>query len=157
MVQPTPRAGDAPPAVRVSRTIKASRQRVFRAWTDPELLMRWFVEPGGDMQVRELDLRTGGRYMLEGRERGMTWRIEGRYLEVEPPSKLVYTWTWDNDPGLGDKAGRDTLVTVEFLEHGAETELVVTHERLATERARADHGAGWIGCLERFGSLVEKE
>ena len=140
MVEPTSRASDAPPAVRVSRTFKASRHRVFRAWTDPELLMRWFIEPDGEMQVRELDLRTGGRY-----------------LEVTPPSKLVYTWSWDNDNSLGDPVGRDTLVTVEFRERGAETELIVTHERFATERARAEHDAGWIGCLDRLGSLVEKE
>ena len=157
MVEPTPRASDAPPAVRVSRTFKASRHRVFRAWTDPELLMRWFIEPDGEMQVKELDLRTGGRYLLEGRDRGKAWRIEGRYVEVTPPSKLVYTWSWDNDKSLGDPVGRDTLVTVEFRERGAETELVVTHERLATERARAEHDSGWIGCLDRLGSLVEKE
>jgi uncharacterized protein YndB with AHSA1/START domain len=157
MVEPTADATPTPPAVRVSRRIKASRQRVYRAWTDPELLMRWFVEGDGEMVVRELDLRAGGRYLLEGRDRGRLWRIEGRYLEVASPSKLVYTWSWDNEPGLGDKVGRDTLVTVEFLERGAETEVVVTHERLATERARADHGAGWIGCLDRLGSLVEKE
>lgn len=156
MVQPASEA-PAPPPVRVSRTIQASRHRVFRAWTDPELLMRWFIEPDGEMQVRELDLRTGGRYALEGRDRGKPWRIEGRYLEVVPPERLVYTWTWENDPALGDPVGGDTLVTVEFLERGAGTEVVVTHERLATERARADHGAGWIGCLDRLGSLVEQE
>ncbi len=157
MPEPTTHATPAPPTVRVTRTIRASRHRVYRAWTDPELLMRWFIEPDGEMQVRELDLRTGGRYRLEGLDRGKPWRIEGRYLEVVPPSKLVYTWTWDNDPGLGDPVGRDTLVTVEFLERGAETELVVTHERLATARARTDHDTGWIGCLERLASLVEKE
>ena len=119
--------------------------------------MRWFIEADGEMRVRELDLRVGGRYALEGRDRGKPWRIEGRYLEVEPPAKLVYTWTWDNDPALGDPVGTDTLVTVEFLERGGETELVVTHERLATERARAEHSAGWIGCLDKLGSLVEKE
>ncbi len=156
MVQPRSQTA-APPPVRVTRTFKASRHRVFRAWTDPELLMRWFIEPDGEMRVRELDLRVGGRYALEGRDRGKPWRIEGRYLEVEPPAKLVYTWTWDNDPALGDPVGSDTLVTVEFLERGGETELVVTHERLATERARAEHDAGWIGCLDRLGGLVEQE
>jgi uncharacterized protein YndB with AHSA1/START domain len=156
MAQPQPET-PAPAPVRVTRTIKASRHRVFRAWTDPELLMRWFIEPDGEMRIRELDLRAGGRYALEGTVGNKPWRIEGRYLEVEPPAKLVYTWTWDNDPALGDPVGSDTLVTVEFLERGGETELVVTHERLATDKARAEHNAGWIGCLERLGSLVEKE
>ncbi len=152
----SPSQAEAPP-VRVTRTIKASRHRVYRAWTDPELLMRWFVEPDGEMTVRELDLRVGGRYVLEGRVGGKPWRIEGRYLEVTPPARLAYTWNWDHDPALGDPEGRDTLVTVDFEEQGPETRLVVTHERLATERARADHGHGWIGCLDRLGGLVEKE
>ena len=156
MAQP-PIETTAPAAVRVTRTFKASRHRVFRAWTDPELLMRWFVEPDGEMRVAELDLRPGGRYALEGRVNEKPWRIEGTYLEVAPPEKLVYTWSWNNDPGLGDPTGRDTLVTVEFRDQGSETELVLTHERLATERARAEHDAGWIGCLDRLGGLVEKE
>ena len=147
----------APAAVRVTRKIRASRHRVFRAWTDPELLMRWFIEEDGEMRVRELDLRPGGRYALEGTVGEKPWKIEGKYLEVEPPSRLVYTWNWDNDPAIGEPKGEDTVVRVDFLERGSETEVVVTHERLATEKARAEHKAGWIGCLERLAEIVEKE
>lgn len=147
-----------PPPVRVSRTIQASRHRVYRAWTNPDLLMRWFVQPGdGEISLVELDLRQGGRYVLEGRDRGKPWHIEGTYLEVAPPEKLVYTWTWKNDPGLGEPEGEDTVVTVEFRERGAATELVVTHERLATERGRREHDEGWVGCIERLAAIVEAE
>ena len=93
--------------------------------------------------VRELDLRAGGRYRLEGNDRRRPWRVGGPYLEVTPPSKLVYTWSWDNDPALGDPLGRDTLVTVEFIERGSETEVVVTHERpQRSARARNTTPAG---------------
>jgi uncharacterized protein YndB with AHSA1/START domain len=121
--------------------------------------MRWFVEPHEDAEMRvvELDLRAGGRYRLEGTVRTRPWKIWGTYREVAPPSRLVYTWSWDNDAELGEPAGEDTLVTVDFRERGEETEVVVTHERLATGKARDEHRAGWNECLERLGRVVEDE
>jgi len=132
--EPTPSA--APERVRVSRTFRASRHRVYRAWTDPELLMRWFIEPDSEMHVRKLDLRVGGRY-----------------LEVKPPEKLVYTWRWEEDPSLGGPG--DTVVTVEFREKGNQTELTVTQEGFTSPLAKKEHDAGWIGCLDRLGAIVE--
>jgi uncharacterized protein YndB with AHSA1/START domain len=142
--------------LRVTRTFKASRQRVFRAWTEPELMMRWFVEGDADMDVCEIDLREGGQYRLEGRIGDERWSIWGSYLEVKPPERLVYTWTWHHDPGIGESDG-DTRVTVDFRDLGGQTELVLTHERFANVRARDEHTRGWNTCLDRLGSLVEKE
>jgi uncharacterized protein YndB with AHSA1/START domain len=119
--------------------------------------MRWFVTPDDEMRVVELDLRAGGAYRLEGTVHARPWSVWGTYKEVVPPTRLVYTWTWNNDAALGEPLGDDTLVTVEFLEHGSETEVVVTHERLASERARAEHRDGWIECLARVEALVEQE
>ena len=139
--------------VRVTRRIRASRQRVFRAWTEPELMMRWFVEGDGNVTHCEIDLREGGRYRLEGEMSGKRWRIWGSYLEVRPPERLVYTWTWKHDVGIGTTEG-DTTVTVEFHDRGAETELVLTHERFASAPARDEHAQGWNGCLDRFERLL---
>ena len=86
----------------VSRAFKASRHRVFRAWTDPELLMRWFIEPDGEMRVVTMDLRPGGAYRLEGKVGDRPWAIWGTYLPCAF-EKLVYTWRWDNDPALGSR------------------------------------------------------
>ena len=99
-------------SLKVTRTFKASRQRVFRAWTEPELMMRWFVEGDGNMSVCDIDLREGGQYRLEGEMGGKRWRIWGSYLEVKPPEKLVYTWAWKHDPGVGKTPEGDTTVTV---------------------------------------------
>lgn len=146
-------AAAAKDSLRVTRTLRASRQRVFRAWTEPELMMRWFVEGDGNMTVCEIDLREGGRYRLEGDIGGKRWRIWGSYLEVRPPERLVYTWTWQHDKGIGTPEG-DTKVTVEFHARGDETELTLTHERFASVEARDEHTQGWKGCLDRFAKVL---
>jgi uncharacterized protein YndB with AHSA1/START domain len=149
---PTTRS-EAP--VRVSRTFQASRQRVYRAWTDPELLIRWFVDDDGDMRVRTLDLRVGGRYRFEGTQRGRSWAIEGVFREVRPPERLVYTWAFPDNPEFGEPG--ETKVTVEFRERGRETEVTVTHEGFTNAASRAEHEKGWIGCLDRLGSIAASE
>ena len=152
MVSP-PIESESHAKVQVTRLFQASRQRVFRAWTEPELLMRWFVEGDGDMQIRELDLRTGGRYRFEGTFAGKAWGLEGTYLEVKPQERLVYTWKWEDDPALGGPG--DTVVTVEFRERGAQsTEVTVTQEGFTNALAQKEHHTGWIGCLDRLGGLV---
>ena len=68
----------------------------------PKLMMRWFVEADGEMSVCQIDLREGGHYRLEGAVGGRKWAIWGTYLEVRPPERLVYTWSWENDHGFGE-------------------------------------------------------
>jgi len=138
--------------VRVSRTFEANRQRVFRAWTDPELLIRWFADDDSDMTVRALDLRVGGRYRFEGSKAGHRWAIEGVFREVKPPERLVYTWRLPDNPEFGEPG--ETTVTVDFRERGKATEVTVTHEGFTNAVARAEHNKGWIGCLDRLGSVV---
>jgi uncharacterized protein YndB with AHSA1/START domain len=149
----SPPPGEEP--VRVSRTFEASRQRVYKAWTDPELLIRWFVDDDGEMQVRELDLRVGGRWRFEGTMKGERWTLQGVFEEVRPPERLVYTWTWTTDRVMGE-AGQ-TKVIVEFRERGRATEVTVTQSGFPDARSRQEHDAGWIGCLDRLGGLVENE
>ncbi len=61
----------------------------------------------------------------------------------------MYTWRWEAEPELGE-----TLVTVEFLDRGTSTEVVLTHEFFVTEKARDDHQKGWHGCLDRLARAV---
>src|SRR4051812_47676718 len=95
-------------AVHVTRELPASRADVFRAWTEPDLFARWFTPPGNSPVSAGLDVRPGGS---SGTPRGGpqlargTSHIVGRYLEVEPPERLVFTFGWDEPPpvpGLGD-------------------------------------------------------
>jgi len=133
------------------RIFKAPRKRVFRAWTDPEELKKWWGPEGYATPSAEVDLRVGGKYRLGMRKLpdGEIFYLSGIYREVRPPERLVYTWRWEAQPEHGE-----TLVTVEFREVGDSTEVVLTHERFPTETARDDHNRGWSGCLDRLAKLL---
>jgi len=133
------------------RIFKAPRKKVFRAWTDPEELKKWWGPEGYATPSAEVDLRVGGKYRL-GMSKlpdGEIFYLSGIYREVRPPERLVYTWRWEAQPEHGE-----TLVTVEFCEVGDSTEVVLTHERFPTEKARDDHNWGWSGCLDRLANLL---
>jgi uncharacterized protein YndB with AHSA1/START domain len=119
--------------------------------------MRWFVEADDEMRICRIDLRKGGRYEFQGTSKGRPWTVRGEYIEVKPPERLVYTWTWSIDPAKGEPIGDDTLVTIDFIDRGKETDVVLTHERFATAAARDMHANGWKGCLERLSKLAEGE
>ncbi len=129
------------------RTFSAPRGKVFRAWTDPEELKRWWGPDGYATPSAEVDLRVGGMYRLGMKKLpdGQIFYLTGTYREVRPPERLVYTWRWEAEPELGE-----TLVTVEFRDLGDATEVVVTHELFLSEKARQDHRKGWSGCLDRL-------
>ncbi len=82
----------------VSRTVAAPRETVFQAWTDPEILTKWWrVDAGWSTPIAEVDLRVGGRYRLGMFEPGKDgpYVVGGEYREVTPPEKLVFTWIWE--------------------------------------------------------------
>src|SRR5579871_3325314 len=101
----------------VSKAIAASRERVFRSWTDPEQLRRWWGPRGFTCPEAVVDLRPGGSYRLvmQSPGGGLLMSVTGIYQQVEPPRLLVYTWRWDSGPAASD---HESLVTVEFRELG---------------------------------------
>ncbi len=133
--------------LRIGRTFASPREKVFRAWTDPEALKRWFGPVGYSTPSADVDLRVGGQYRLGMRKLpdGEIFYLTGVYREVRAPEKLVYTWYWESEPELGE-----TLVTVEFRASGDSTEVVVTHELFTTDKALDDHDKGWNSCLDRL-------
>ncbi len=138
-------------SLRLERTFAAPREKVFRAWTDPEAFVKWF-SPSDQHETRiQLDPRPGGRYSIEMKTpEGRLYRGAGTYREVRAPERLVFTWKWEHEPA-GES---ETLVTVEFLESGSGTRLILTHERFATETSRQEHEKGWTDCLDRLQKLV---
>ena len=97
--------------LRLTRTIAGSPDAVFRAWTDPEQLARWFG-PGAFTVVRaELDLRAGGAYRIVfDAGDGEPVTLTGEYVEIDPPRRLVFTWSW----ALVWPDQPESLVTVEL-------------------------------------------
>jgi uncharacterized protein YndB with AHSA1/START domain len=139
--------------LRLTRIVAAPRDAVFRAWTDPEALRRWWVPVEGmSMPAVEVDLRPGGRYRLTMRNaKGEEFHLTGVYREVRPPERLVYTWRWE---GTEYDAEGETLVTVEFVATDAGTELRLTHEQFPDVAARDRHDVGWRGVLDRLAAVM---
>jgi uncharacterized protein YndB with AHSA1/START domain len=141
--------------LRLERTFPAPRERVFDAWVNPELLRRWWAsQPDWTSPAAEVDLRVGGAYRLsmQGPE-GPAHSVVGEYREVDRPRRLVYTWSWEDDPPeMAGSAG--TLVTVEFHAEGERTRVVLTHEGFDGDRPRDLHRGGWTGCLDNLEDRV---
>jgi len=141
--------------LRLERTFAAPREEVFRAWTQPEVLRRWWAAaPDWEGTRAEVDVRVGGRYRLSMRDpqSGDEHTVGGEYVEIDPPARLVYTWTWEG--GDADSPSAGSMVTVEFLEDGERTTVVLTHDGIADERSRDQHAQGWTGCLDNLGTRV---
>jgi uncharacterized protein YndB with AHSA1/START domain len=132
----------------VTRTFDAPARVVFEAWTRAELFRQWWVPRSMGMTLRscELDVRVGGRYRLEfGDDPANPIAFFGRYLEVTPPSRLV--WTNDED---GDEA---SVTTVALEERDGQTHLVLS-ELYSSKDALDAAGTGAQDAFsETFGQL----
>ena len=140
------------PALVIRRTYAASPQRVYEAWTDPELAKQFLCPAGmttGDVQ---LDVRTGGAYRIEMlKPDGEPYVAYGVYREVVPASRLSMTWQWQEENPADE---HESLLTLEFRPHNGGTELILTHERLASLESRAGHEHGWTSMLGKFDGLA---
>jgi uncharacterized protein YndB with AHSA1/START domain len=133
-----------------ARTFHATPERLFRAWTTPEEMKRWHSPAGMTNGSVTADLRVGGAYRVtmrgpDGAERA----VGGVYREIDPPHKLVYTWQWEASPDFPE-----TVVTVEFMARGSDTEVRVTHAGLPDAKSREQHLAGWTGCFGKMEQLL---
>jgi uncharacterized protein YndB with AHSA1/START domain len=142
-------------AFRLQRTFAATPEEVFDAWTNPEVLQRWWAaQPSWTSPGCDVDLRVGGRYVLRMRddETGEQHVVGGEYREVVRPHRLVYTWCWQGADG--PNPGHVSLVTIEFRPDGDATTVVLEHSGLASEDSRERHGAGWQATFENLARRV---
>ena len=134
----------------VTRTFNGPARIVFEAWTKPELFKQWWAPKSLGMFLRscEMDVRAGGRYRLVfGHDASHADEFFGRYLEVTPYSRLV----WTNDEG-GDGG---PVTTVTFEEQGGKT-LLVLHELYPSKEALDAAGTGAADAtVETFAQLDE--
>jgi uncharacterized protein YndB with AHSA1/START domain len=138
----------------VRKWVAAPAALVFRAFTEAALVEQWLCpSPDAMVRVDALDARAGGRYRFLYHFPGSAAAIpvNGTYLEVDPPRRLAFTWTWEPPDPF---AGVDTEVTVEFESSGGGTEVIVTHVRFPTEDKFRAHEGGWKSTLERLAPLL---
>lgn len=139
------------------RTLQASAQEIFKAWTDPELIQRWMSSPSGDSTtLAEVDARIGGHYRLETKTPGGQVHVTtGVYQEMEPGRRLVQTWIYQGP--FTDFVGHETLLTVELRELGPGlTELTLRHERVPSDAYRDAVRGGWTALLGNLEALYSE-
>ena len=139
--------------IRIERTFAAPADDVFAAWTSPEVLRRWYP-PGRDWDtpVAEVDLRVGGKLRIVMRSpTGESFGGGGEYQEVTPPTRVVFTWVWDQ-PKIGTGI---QLVEVDFIaEPDGSTTVVMINRGLTDEQARQSHREGWEGSFDNLARLL---
>jgi uncharacterized protein YndB with AHSA1/START domain len=143
--------------LRVTRLIKAPRERVFAAWTTPADIVKWFGPGTCRVLSADVDLRVGGEYRFRVNspecaedstskgEATSEMEVFGKYREIKRPSRLVYTWTWEPRMDFGE-----SVVTVDFLDKEGFTEVQITHDKLPGAEQREKHSHGWNGCLDKL-------
>jgi uncharacterized protein YndB with AHSA1/START domain len=136
----------------ITRVIDAPRTLVFKAWTTPEHLVRWWGPKNYTAPSIKMDFRPGGSYRAcirspEGIDEWMT----GVYREIVEPERIVFTFRWEED---GER-GRETLVTVTFADHNGKTRLHVHQGFFESVEQRDSHHGGWSECLDRLVALSE--
>lgn len=141
----------AVPALVIRRTYDASPQRVYQAWADPELARQFLCPAGMTVGEARIDVRVGGEYRIEMlTPSGERFVAHGVYREVVPAARLSMTWQWEEENPADE---HETLLTVEFNKYGSGTELILTHERLASLESRAGHSHGWTSMLQKLDNV----
>jgi uncharacterized protein YndB with AHSA1/START domain len=131
----------------IERTFAAPATAVFDAFTDEDVMRRWW-HARSDWTTSEasVDLRVGGAVRVVMREPdGEPHGGGGHYTAVERPHRLAFTWIWDNDD-----EDRETLIEIAFVESDGATAVTFTHSNLRDEASARSHEGGWGRCFDNL-------
>ena len=132
--------------------VEASPERVFGALTEPADLATWWGPRGFTMPEIELDPTVGGGYRFTMQPPdGDAFHIAGRFLEIHPPSRLVYTFRYEEP----DPDDRQTVVVLTLRAAGHATEVSLSQGEFATQERLALHHGGWSDSFEKLRELIE--
>ncbi len=141
-------------SVEIKRFVKAPRDRVYAAWTDPAQLKKWFGPE--NVQTREIvaEARVGGTFrwdLIDSDGDELTMR--GEFRELKSNEKVVFTWQWQDDE---DWENHISIVTVDLKDAAGGTELRLTHEQLPNEDSRDGHNRGWNSALDKLEKMFSR-
>jgi uncharacterized protein YndB with AHSA1/START domain len=145
--------------VEVTRSFRAPRALVYRAYTEPDLVRRWLLgPPGWSMPVCEMDVRVGGRYRWRWRsdDNGSEFGFSGTFREVQPPSRLVHTEAYDPGSVGGGYPGQDAIVTVTFTEDAGVTTVKSSIDFGSKEARDAAIATGMTDGMEQSYQLLDR-
>ncbi|HEX9626552.1 MAG TPA: SRPBCC domain-containing protein [Acidiferrobacterales bacterium] len=137
-------------AIRVSRRFRAPPEQVFDAWLDPAVAGQWlFATAWRPMARVAIDARVAGRFRFASRRGGSKHAHTGRYLEIDPPRRLVFSLSTAKRPRAV------TRVSVELVPRDRGCELILTHEQLPPDHA-SHAKARWTGMLYGLGETLDR-
>jgi len=141
------------PALTLHRRFPVAPEKVWRAWTDPQALKRWFGPDGPQpVSVADVDVRVGGRFRLVfGGPDGNEHEAAGVYREVVPNRKLVFTWCWPRTT-----PDRVSQVTILLRAEGGSTDMEFRHEKFYDQAARDGHNRGWTATFEKLDAFLRQ-
>ncbi|MGK9168319.1 SRPBCC domain-containing protein [Inquilinus limosus] len=133
------------PTLVITRLFDAPRSLVFKAWTEPEHLVRWLGPKDFSASGVRLDVRPGGawRAVITSPE-GKSYGMAGVYREVAPPERLVFTFAWEEDEA------EQMLIAVTFTERDGKTEMTFRQTGFRSAESRDSHRGGWEECFDRL-------
>jgi len=136
--------------LKICREFAAPIQAVFDAWTQAEVLAKWFGPQDFTVLNAPTDLSVGGKYEITIQSPdNNTIKHFGEYVEINEPNSLIFTWELKDQTCAGSEGQHvTTLVTLLFEQISKGTLLTLTHERLPDQAAFAGHQFGWQSSLE---------
>ncbi len=136
-------------SLRMTKTIRAKREKVFQAWTNPNFVKQWFAPGDKSVAMADVNAKVGGNYRIQMQDPdGTTYTTRGDYKEIIPNEKLVFSWGWEGPDRY------ESLVTILLNDSGEGTELTLIHERLANTDSVEKHTQGWTGCLAKLAEKI---
>lgn len=131
----------------VRKLIAAPADRVYQAWLDPKMMMR-FMQPGPGMSTTkaDTDAKVGGRFALIMSDGKTDIPHSGRYLDLKPHSRIAFTWE-------SPFSSEGSAVTLDFEPQGPATMVTLTHVRFNSEQSRDNHKSGWTSILDNLAAI----
>jgi uncharacterized protein YndB with AHSA1/START domain len=137
-----------------SCVLDAPRTRIFSMLTDPAELAKWWGPHGFTTPEIELDLSVGGGYRFAMQPPdGDLFHLSGEFLEIDPPSRLIYTFRWEEP----DPDDRETVVMLSLDAVGEGTEVAFSQGEFATAERLALHRSGWTDSFEKLRALIQSD
>lgn len=131
----------------ITRTIDAPRPLVFKVWTAPEHLVRWWGPKDFTAHSIKMDFRPGGGYRACIRSsKGEEYWMTGTYREIVEPERIVFSFRWEEEGERGD----DNTVTVTFAAEGNKTRLTFRQAYFDSVEQCDSHFGGWSECMDRL-------
>ena len=136
-------------SVKIEMSFNATIEEVWNAWTDPQLVLKWFgSDPNGEGINAQMDVRPGGSYKITFKDSdGTEHTCMGKYLTIENPKRLSFTWEWENEPGV------ESLLTILLSLRNNVTHMLFEHINVGSASAH-NYLVGWKATFLKLNRIL---